>query len=161
MSPDGEERAKGVDLPSWWLEKVRELVDEREGESLTQLGIELAKTVGREQPWDHSSVSRFLRNQNTTVPMAIAFAELLGLPRPFFIPRSLDEALSLQQVVRKYDAREVGPAQAERLASMDNAARLALDEAKGHTARVSSTGDERAVRGRRVGRAHRSRPPTS
>lgn len=146
MSPHHDERAKGVDLPSWWLEKVRELVDER-GENLTQLGKSLAKAVGRPEPWDHSIVSRFLRNKNTTVPMAEAFAVLLGIPRPFFVPRSLDEALSLQQVARRYDEKLRSQEQVQRIDAVDRLAAAAEADARDQTHALRSGDAERAGSG--------------
>lgn len=123
MLPESDERAKGVDLPPWWLERVRELVDERKetlGENLTQLGKLLSAAIGREEVWDHSSVSRFLRNKNTTVPMAEAFSELLGLPRPFFVPRTIEEALALTATAKRYDTAKVtSPEQSRRLGEVD------------------------------------------
>jgi hypothetical protein len=156
MTPDADERAKGVDLPSWWLEKVRAMVDERKeqfDESLVQLGAALADAVGREEAWDHSTVSRFLRNKNTTIPMAEAFSSLLGLPKPFFVPQSLDEALALQQVVNRHRKR-LTEVQERRLAFMDEAADTALLE--GQTTPLKS-GHEGTDRSRRPGRTSRSR----
>jgi hypothetical protein len=159
MTPDGDERAKGVDLPSWWLEKVRSLVDER-GENLTELGASLADAVGRSEAWDHSTVSRFLRNKNTTVPMAEAFATLLGLPRPFFVPRSMDEALSLQQVVKRYDGPKLSPEQVRRLTIADQVVEAAEEEVRDQTRGVISK-DEGAHRGGRTGRTTRGRSSSS
>jgi hypothetical protein len=160
MATPSDERDKSVDLPAWWLEKVRELVDERKetlGESLGQLADALAVAVGHDGGWDHSKVSRFLRNKNTTAPMAEAFAILLGIPRPFFVPRSFDEALSLQQVVGRYDTRQqhLTAEQRRRLSVVDEIADLAKNEDQIRP--VVSDDHERASRGRRPGRTSRGR----
>lgn len=167
MSPIADERAKGVDLPAWWLEKVRELVDERKetlGENLTELGKSLAAAVGRQEVWDHSSVSRFLRNRNTTVPMAEAFSELLGIPRPFFVPRSLEEAVALTATAKRYEGKVTSSEQQRRLAAVD-----ALLEHETRSAKLDQSDDENDTSGRhgeteRGGRARRPtrrRPPPS
>lgn len=159
MTTDADERAKGVDLPEWWLEKVRALVDER-NESMVQLGKSLADAVGRDEAWSHSIVSRFLRNKNTTITMAEAFVALLGVPRPFFVPRSLDEALSYEQVSRRYGAPKLNPEQQRRLATVDQVVEAAREEAVDQTRGVRSK-DERAHRSGRTGRATRGRSPAS
>lgn len=160
MTPDGDERAKGVDLPSWWLERVRELVEERE-ENLSQLGVALAKVVGKPDAWDHSSVSRFLRNKNTTVPMAEAFAVLLGLPRPFFVPRSLDEAIALTATSRRYDDKQLTAEQQRRLAVVDQVVEVAEEHVRDQGHRVRSHDDKGASGRRRTGRATRGRSTSS
>jgi hypothetical protein len=163
MTIEADERAKGVDLPPWWLEKVREMVDERKetiGESLGQLGEALADAVGREEAWDHSVISRFLRNKNTTVPLAEAFAVLLGIPRPFFVPRSFDEALSMQQVLRRYDGKGLTPDQQRRLHTVDQVAAAAAQDAADQTRGVPSK-DEGTSRRGRTGRAARRRSSAS
>jgi adenylate kinase family enzyme len=159
MSTLQDGRANGVDLPEWWLEKVRELVDER-NESMVQLGKALADVVGRHEPWSHSIVSRFLRNRNTTIDMAEAFVALLGIPRPFFVARSMDEALSYEQVSRRYGAPRLNPEQQRRLATVDQVVEAAQEEADDQTRKVSSK-DERAPRSGRSGRAARGRSPAS
>lgn len=120
MTPDQGLRGKAVDLPSWWLAKVGELVDER-GESMTQLGQVLADAVGRATPWDHGQVSRFLRGINTTQELAEAFSILLGVPRPFYIPRSLDEAIALTATAKRYEEKNPATSaeQSRRLAEVD------------------------------------------
>lgn len=160
MVLDGKTRAKGVDLPSWWMDKVRAIVDDRKkdlGESLVELGDRLASAVGRPQAWNHSSVSRFLSENNPTIDMAEAFAELLGIPKPFFTPRSFDEALSLQQVSRRYDAKQLNPDQERRLDKVDRALDAAEAEVRGQRQGVGSQDEGRVGRGRRVGRSDRSR----
>lgn len=156
-------RAKGANLPPWFLSKVREIVDERKeslSESLGELGELLAEAVGRPDAWDHSAVSRFLNEEVTTVPMAEAFAVLLGIPRPFYTARSFDEGLALQQVSRRYDTRGPTPDQARRLATADQVLESAEEDARDQTRGVRSK-DEGASRRGRTGRAARGRSPAS
>jgi hypothetical protein len=163
MAIDADERDKSVDLPSWWLEKVRGIVDDRKAlnrESLGELARNLSEAVGRADPWDHSKVSRFLRNKNTTVPMAEAFSKLFVIPRPFFVAQSEDEAVAHEQVSRRYEGKQLNPDQKRRLVTVDQIADAAHDEAKGQTRGISSK-DEGATRGRRTGRAARGRSPAS
>jgi hypothetical protein len=152
MSPEPATRDKSILLPEWWLVRVRELVDER-GENMTQIGIALAAQIGRDEIWDHSAVSRFLNNKVTTQPMAEAFAQLLGLPRPFYLARTLDEAIALQAVALRYDPKPAS----SRLSAVDQVAETLEAEARDQSRGVASV-DERSGRRGRAGRAHRSRP---
>ena len=169
MTPPPDERAKGVDLPDWWLLKVGELVDERKetlGESMSTLGKKLAEAVGREEPWDHSAVSRFLRGRNTTVPMAEAFSELLGVPRPFFVPRTLEEAIALTATAKRHDARTAAQVtsseQSRRLAEVD--AVLERETRAARLDRPDGEAEDRSLHGKsesgeRARRASRRRTP--
>lgn len=159
MTVEPEGRAKGVVLPPWWLKKVRELVDERGG-SLTQLGADLAAACGRAEPWDHSAVSRFLRDKVTTAPMAEAFATLLVLPKPFFVARTLDEAFALQATAKRYDSAAVNPEQARRLAVADQIVDSEEESVRDRTPPVKSE-DEGTRRSGRSGRSHRGRSSSS
>jgi hypothetical protein len=161
MSTPARKRANGVDLPEWWLQKVNALVDERD-ESMVELGKSLAVAAGRDRPWSHSIVSRFLENQNTTIDMAEAFSALLGIPQPFFVPRSLDEAIALTATAKRYEVKATTPEQSRRLAEID-----ALLESETRAATLDRSGraadddrvhakDESRARSRRAGRR---RPP--
>lgn len=159
MKTPTDERAKGVILPEWWLTKVRELVNER-GTNLTEVGRVLAEVVQRNDAWDHSAVSRFLRNKVTTAPMAEAFAKLLGIPPAFYIPRNLDEALALQATAKRYDEPRLTDEQVRRLKAVDAVVavetRAPMDQSSGVRSR-----DEGVGRGRRTRRASRGRPSSS
>lgn len=152
MSPRKEERAKGVILPEWWLEKVRSLVEER-GTKYGELGRQLAEVADRDEVWDHSAVSRFLRNIVTTAPMAEAFAVLLGVPPAFYMARTMDEAFSLQSTAKRYDSELLTTDQTRRLRVLDTVAASELASTD-QTKRVPSR-NEGAGRGRRVGRTAR------
>ncbi len=159
MSPPPEERAKGVILPDWWLEKVRELVEER-GTTLGEVAIALSEVVQRNDAWDHSAVSRFLRNKVTTAPMAEAFSKLLGIPPAFYVPRNFDEALALQAVSKRHDEPRLTAEQVRRLAVVDE-----VVESEGATSADRRGGvqssDEGVVRRGRPRRAARGRPSSS
>lgn len=160
MATETRTRAKGADLPSWWMIKVREIVEDRKetmGESLVELGALLADAVGRPTAWNHSSVSRFLNEDNPTVDMAEAFVALLGIPRPFFTPRSMEEALAMQQVARRYDAKQLTTDQVQRIAAVDQALGAAEREIKDQTHPLESQDEVRGGGSRRVGRSVRGR----
>jgi transcriptional regulator with XRE-family HTH domain len=147
MGLEPEERAKGIVLPDWWLQKVRELVEQR-GCTLTDLGVDLAAAVGRDEAWDHSSVSRFLRNKNTTAPMAAAFAELFGIAPAFYMARTPDEADALRATARRYDAVGVNPEQARRLQVVDQIVEAEGESVRRRTDPVDSDNEGTSGRGR-------------
>ncbi len=159
MSVASSSRAKGVTPPAWWIEKVRDLVEKMDV-SLGDLGRDLADAVGREEAWDHSSVSRFLTEKNMTAPMADAFALLLGIPRPFYEARTLDEAFALQSVAKRYDSAAVNPEQTRRLAVADQVVESEVELVRDRTRPVKSDNEGTGRRGR-GGRSHRGRSTTS
>lgn len=71
--------------------------------TLTRLGVDLSRAVGRAPHWDHGAVSRFLSGATTTREMAEAFALVLAIPGCVYIARSLAEALELQRVAHCFD----------------------------------------------------------
>lgn len=159
----GKPRAKGVVLLPWFLEKVRAIAEERKetlNESLGDLGKRLGEAIGRPKAWDHSAVSRFLNEEVITEPMALAFAELFGIPRPLYAPRTFDEALGMQQVFRRHEGLAINPDQKRRRDSMDQVAEVAEEEIRDQSRGVRSK-DEGAGRRGRAGRAPRGRSPTS
>lgn len=135
-------RADGIDVPAWWLEIVNRLVQARlksQETTLTQLGRELAEKAHRGRPWDHGSVGRFLRGENTTREMAEAFAEVLPVPGFTFRARSMAEALEMQGVKSRFDADSTELAQQrQRLEDADRVRDLHQDDAKTHARAVSS-----------------------
>jgi hypothetical protein len=169
MSPPKKARAKGANLPGWWLDKVREIAEDRKdtmSESLGELARLLSDAVGRQPPWEHSSVSRFLNENVTTVPMAEAFSILFGIPRPFYEPRSYAEALSMQQVAGKYahtDGKITTPEQSRRLAEVDELLAKETQKARldrdGHAADDDRQHGSRPEGGGRSRRVARRRPP--
>lgn len=159
MSTEPEERAKGVVLPAWWLIKIRELVELRGG-NLTQLGKDLATAIGRDEPWDHSSVSRFLRDKVTTAPMAAAFSCLFAFPPAFYVARTLDEAFALQATAKRYDAVAVNPEQARRLAVADQVVDSEEESVRRRNDPVESDNEGTSRRGR-TRRAARGGPSSS
>jgi hypothetical protein len=145
------------------MDKVRAIADDRKetmGESLGDLAALLTEAVGREPAWDHSSVSRFLSEETLTVLMATAFARVFGIPEPFFTPKSFDEALSMQQVARRFEGKALTPDQQRRLALVDSHAAQAMEEAKDQTRGVGSK-DEGTIRRGRPRRTARGRSSPS
>jgi hypothetical protein len=151
MATPRRTRAKGAELPSWFMDKVRDIADERKasmGESLGELAALLTEAVAREPAWDHSSVSRFLSEETLTITMATAFSRVFGIPEPFYVPKSFDEALSMQQVSRRYEGKAITPEQQRRLALVDAHATQAKVDAEGQTGRVTSRDEGTSRRGR-------------
>lgn len=164
MAPTGKPRAKGANVEDWWMIMVRKIVEGRKedlGETLSDLGVALAEAVGRDEAWNHGSVSRFLGERNITADMAAAFSKLFGIPQPFFSARSEEEALALQQVSRRYDDKPLNPDQKQRRGELDQALDAAEVEVRGQSSGVVSTdearGGGRGSRGGRAGRADRGR----
>jgi hypothetical protein len=151
------ERGDAVDLPSWWLDRVNEMKEHR-GDTITELGKMLAAVVGRATAFDHGTVSRFLNNRVTTRQLTDAFVRLYGIPSPFFEARSLDEAMAMQGLARKYDAPVANSNKDRRLAAADQRAEHERKTAQDQTDGVTSP-DEGAGQHRRPGRATRRRTP--
>lgn len=61
-----------------------------------ELGEQLAESVGREEPWNHGSVSRFLSGERVTDGMVAAFVALFNMPPPVYYPADFKEAALLQ-----------------------------------------------------------------
>ncbi len=152
-------RAKSVVLPGWWLEMVnREAADF----GVVKLGRALAVAIDRpEGAWDHSAVSRFLRDEITTAPMAEAFSVLFDLPKPFYVARSKEEATDLQRAAKKHESpTSLSKEQERRLAANDQLLE-AEEEASADQTRQLESVDEGASRRGRSRRAARRRAPTS
>lgn len=152
MATDDKARAKGADIESWWMDEVRQIVEDRKAdqdESLVELGKALAGAVGRPEAWSHSSVSRFLGEKNLTTDLAEAFAVLFEIPLPIYVARSRAEALAMQQVARRYDDKKVTPDQKRRIGHFDQASDAAENETRGQSGRVGSHDEVRAARGGR------------
>lgn len=98
-------RGDHVEVPPWWLRLVNDLVDARiraRETTLTRLGVDLSRAIGRAPYWDHGAVSRFLSGATTTREMAEAFALVLSIPGCVYMARSLAEALELQRVAHHF-----------------------------------------------------------
>jgi hypothetical protein len=92
------QRGRSVAIPPWWLEPLRSIVAAGTA-SHRELGIELAATVGRSQPWAQSSVSRFLAGTHTPDDLAEAFQRHFALPPYAVQPRDLTEALVVSRAI--------------------------------------------------------------
>lgn len=153
-----KKRAKGVVLPDWFLEKINA---EADGYGTVELGKALAIAVGRPTPWDHSAVSRFLRDEVTTAPMADAFAMLFDLPKPVYQASSFAEADELRRAAKKHASpAAVSQEQERRLAAVDQLRDVEEERDSDQTSPVDSQ-DERARGSRRSRRTARRGPSTS
>jgi hypothetical protein len=113
----GAPRGAGVDLPDWFMELVREAAD---GINEPALGVALATAIGRDRPWDRSTVNRFVQGEKTTFEMAEAFCVLFSLPRPYHTSVTLEEAIEVQRVSARHATMErVTDEQRRRLAAVD------------------------------------------
>jgi hypothetical protein len=92
------QRGRSVALPSWWLGPLRSIVAAGTA-SHRELGIALAATAGRLQPWAQSSVSRFLAGTHTPDDLAEAFQRHFALPPYVVQPRDLTEALVVSRAI--------------------------------------------------------------
>lgn len=133
-------RSDGIDVPSWWLALLNELVNARlraKETTLTKIGAELSRAIGRTPHWDHGAVSRFLDGANTTREMAEAFALILPIPSFIYRARSQAEALELQQVIRRFDAVSSAKRE-ERLSDLDHVLEQHETETRAHGPAINS-----------------------
>lgn len=122
MSKIGDDRSIGTTPPQWWLDLFAAEYERRERanadaktrreaeiyiQGTVQLGIELARLVGRPAPWNHSAVSRFINGKGHTIEMAEAFSLLYGLPRFQAVVRAdtPEQARDLEMFLRRSQAR--------------------------------------------------------
>jgi hypothetical protein len=98
-----ESRGHPIPVGTWWLNLARGLIESDERD-LTRLGEDLAKRVGRADPFSHSQLSRFRSGKiGATLELAEALcAEFTRLPRPVFFPQSYEEAVHHSSVVDRY-----------------------------------------------------------
>lgn len=154
----GAPRGAGVDLPDWFMKLVSEVA---EGVDETALGAALATAVGRDRPWDRSTVNRFVTNEKTTFEMAEAFCVLFSLPRPYHQSVTLEEAVEVQRIAARHASMErVTDEQRRRLAAVDQIRDSEEESAVDQTRPLQST-DERAGGRGWSRRAARRRAPTS
>lgn len=155
------ERGDSIDIQSWWMDLVNEMVDKRP-EKLVEIGARVAELVGRKAAWDHGAVRRFLDNEVTTREMAIGFSRFLGIPQPYYDARTPAEAFDLQRVHDRYSQpSESNPDKVRKLSVLDQAADVAEEEIDRHMERVESPDDERTSGRRRARRPSKGRPATS
>ena len=161
-------RGDGVDLPGWFLQGVNARFDDL-GQSMGEVGKLLADAIGREEKFDHSTVSRFLSGKNTTIEMAQAFAVLYRMPMPVFIADTREDAERLEAFVSTH-LRVPTPANANtKTAERVRTLRNIVDEVSperigesepdrtGHTPTVISSHERKSGSGR-ARRSHRRGP---
>lgn len=122
-------RGRALVVPRWWLDAARAAVEESQL-GLVDLGVKLARAVGRDEPWTHGTLSRFLSGRNVTDQIADAMVALFDLPKPVYYPRDLSEALLFRAAESKRD---------QRLADADRAlGQLESESTRRQTGRVVS-----------------------
>lgn len=153
-------RGKGIVLPDWFLTRINRDALEY---GVAELGRALAIAVDRQEgAWDHSTVSRFLRNENTTAEMAEAFAVLFDLPKVYYVPDSYEAAVELQRAAKRHETPgALSKEQARRLSALDQLRDTEVEASNDQTPRVGSSDEEGTGRRRGVGRTARRRSPTS
>ena len=156
-----KDRGGKIELPGWWLTRVNQIFDAR-GENQTAVGRKLAAINGRSKAYTHGVISRFLANKNTTREVAEAFSILYGIPLPFFVPRSLEEAIDFQGIARGHDdvVPDAGSKTVERVRLARERLAILEESVKDHTDTVESI-DEGRDRSRRTRRAARGRASSS
>lgn len=97
MRKSPKERASTLPIPDWWLLMARERIH-TQGLTQAELGIRLAKAIGRAEPFAHTTVGRFLKGAVLGDDMALAFEREFAMPPPIFIPEDAQEALDMQHV---------------------------------------------------------------
>jgi hypothetical protein len=94
-----------IPVGEWWLNIVGDLIrNDPQGRDYTQLGIDLAKRVGRTTPFDKAQISRVAtKNGQITEDLIAAFCiEYPNLPWPVFIARSQPEAVVVRDALEAY-----------------------------------------------------------
>lgn len=107
-------RSPEIPAEQWWLDLARELLEEdkRRGRNLTQLGVDLAKGIGRATPFHHTQLSRFKTGDiGATMELADALVrEFVDLPCAYLIPKSREESLALMHTASRYRTGNAPPA---------------------------------------------------
>ncbi len=95
--------------------------------------------MGRALPWNHGSVSRFLRGERVTDDLVAAFVKRFDMPKPVYYPRDIIEAGLFKEAESKRERRVAEY-------------RKAADHVQRQTRSVVSTGEQpRKRRGVRSG----------
>lgn len=100
-------RGKPVVLPRWWLDEVNQRFAElKRAKQITAVALaaDLTRAAGRELPWDHKAVERFLAGDVTTIEMMWAFLKVWpSLVPPVFIAHTKRDAERIIDVIRRGD----------------------------------------------------------
>lgn len=95
---DQRTRARAIVVPEWWLALANRLAaNDKRG--LVDLGKRLATAIKRDQPFNHGTISKFLRGKTLTDELVAAFVTLFDMPQPAYYPRDLAEAIVLKAAI--------------------------------------------------------------
>lgn len=103
---------KQIPAGRWWTLLARPRVRDYEA-GYSQLSRDLQKFVGRSRPWNHAVFSRFVATGHISGDLANALSDFFHLPKPFWVARSMKEAMRFQIEAAKYDAEPVNEIEAE------------------------------------------------
>lgn len=113
------ERGSTIPVGEWWLTDARKLVASRKGRKvggLGQLGMTLARHIGRKSGWKHGYLSNFAnaardpKTHDLLAPPTLELVQALCLEFPELVPpvymaRSQHEAFEMFRVQKKHDGR--------------------------------------------------------
>jgi transcriptional regulator with XRE-family HTH domain len=151
-------RGTPVSLPPWWLERANRA---SEGQSLSELAEKLSRVAQRDPAWDRTTVSRFLKNENPTYELMLAFCALFEeLLQPVFIADTYEEAHQLLVTTRRVRGSESTPEKEARRAVLIKAREQIEQSVADQTSRLESV-DEGISNRRRTRGVGRSRTPSS
>ena len=103
------QRGQGFTPPEWWLDELEAALEARRDrdEPITheRLARLVAVELGRDYPYDTSTVSRFLGGKNRTFEMTGGLSMVLAIPIPMYVARDAREALELQATMMRNTER--------------------------------------------------------
>ena len=151
-------RGTPVSLPPWWLQRANKAA---EGFSLSELADQLSRAAARTPAWDRTTISRFLKNENPTYELMLAFCAVFDeLLQPVFIAETYEEAHQLQVTTRRVRGSESTPEKEARRAVLVKAREQIEQSVSDQTTRLESMDEETSGR-RRTRGVGRSRTPSS
>jgi hypothetical protein len=151
-------RGTPVSLPLWWLERAHQVCL---GWSLSELAAKLSTAARRDPAWDRTTVSRFLKNENPTYELMLAFCAVFEeLLQPVFIADSYEEAHQLLLTTRRVRGSDSTPEKEARRAVLVKAREQIEQVVAGQRERLESVNEGIGNRRRPRGMG-RSRTPSS
>ena len=131
LGPDKSKRGTPIELPEWWLEAAKIRIGHRRN---AKAAAEISAAVGREPPWDRTTLGNFLKNEHATQELLDAICRTYdGLPHLVFLARSLDEANALEAISQKYTERDQRGVHVDLATSrMENAVAPAIGSSDGN-----------------------------
>lgn len=147
-------RARSLVVPRWWLDAAQAAAAQS-GMGLVALGEALARTVKRDPPWNHGSISRFIRGERVTDDLVEAFVAHFDLPRPVYYPRDYAEAVIYKTASEISDAaarKSADEKRERRLRDLDEVAEQMAAPAPSQTRTVVSANAGSRGGGRTAGK---------